>query len=199
MSRFGENEEGMPWELWETVVSNSLGGRKGQEALAAMETALLALPEPVLVHGHLALDGKVCAIGAFVAHHRAQEQGVDIATVIDAMGAGVQCWCGHGRDVHAEGKCAGTRSWDGKPCTCDEYDPSGNESDYETVLAGKTAGLSHTIAWHLAYLNDEQFDAGTPAERYEKMLAWVQRAQGKTAAGAVPSGERAPTDTGGTA
>lgn len=35
-------------------------------------------------------------------------------------------------------------------------------------------------AWHLAYLNDEQFAGASPEQRYEQMLAWVRRAQGKT-------------------
>jgi hypothetical protein len=31
----------------------------------------------------------------------------------------------------------------------------------------------------MAYLNDETFEGATPEQRYEKILAWVRRAQGK--------------------
>jgi hypothetical protein len=89
--------EGMPWPLWETTVSTALGGRRGQEALAAMEAALLALPECKLVEGHLAAEGGVCAVGAYVAHRRAEQEHVDIAA------------SGGGRDLDG-------RTWNEMPC-----------------------------------------------------------------------------------
>jgi hypothetical protein len=188
LTRFDyDGEEGMPWELWETVVSNALGGRRGQEALAAMEDALLALPEPKLVHGHLASDSAVCAVGALVAHRRAEREAVDVAAVIEAMSAGVKCWCGHGREAHAGGGCTAMRKpWgetEERPCSCEAYEPD-TEDVYETVRAGEAEGLSHTVAWHLAYLNDETFGGASPEERFNLMLAWVRRAQGKEAVAA---------------
>lgn len=179
MTRFdydNDDGEGMPWGLWESVVSNALGGGRGQDALAAMEEALVALPERKLVRGHLARDGQVCAVGALVAHRRAQRDTVDIDVVIDAMAAGVRCWCGHGRDAHAEGKCTGKR-WQDRACGCIEYDPETQDA-WETVDAGRAEGLTSAVAWHLAYLNDESFREATDEERYERMLAWVRRAQG---------------------
>jgi len=186
MTRFDNYDgEGMPWELWETVVSNALGGRRGQEALAAMEDALLALPEPKLIEGHLAADGAVCAVGALVAHRKAAREGVDIAAVIDAMSDGVQCWCGHGRASHVAGSCSAmTKPWgsqDERPCGCEEYEPD-TEDGSETASAGQAEGLTFTVAWHLAYLNDEQFGGATPEARYKQMLSWVRRAQGKAVA-----------------
>lgn len=184
MSRFRDGgEEGMPWELWVTVVSNALGGKRGQEALAAMEEALLALPEQKLIEGHLAYGGQVCAIGAFVAHRRATDEGVDMQAVIDAMGAGVKCWCGHKRESHSAETCSGM-CWQGRPCTCSEYDPDNGETDHETVVAGQDAGLPRTIAWHLAFLNDEEWGGASPEGRYEQMLTFVRRAQGKEAVAA---------------
>src|SRR5690242_8806216 len=108
--------------MWETVVSNALGGRRGQEALAELEAALLALPEPKLVEGHLAAEGGVCAVGAFVAHRKAQADGADLAAVIEAMSVGVSCWCGHGREAHKGGACTG-KLWEDRPCRCTEYEP----------------------------------------------------------------------------
>jgi hypothetical protein len=179
MSRFGwdDDGEGMPWGLWEATVARALGGRRGQEALAQLEAALLELPEPRLIEGHLAADGAVCAVGAFIARQRAQEQGVDLPTIVEAMSAGVKCWCGHGRDLHAGASCGG-RSWADNPCGCTGYDPDG-EGAWETADAGRAAGLRYSVAWHLAYLNDEEFGGLTPEARYERMLAWVRRAQGK--------------------
>lgn len=188
MSRFDNSDgEGMPWEIWEQVVSNALGGRKGQAALAGMEAALLALPEAKLIEGHLAAEGAVCAVGAFVAAQKAAEQKVDLAAIIDAMSAGVACYCGHTREKHTDGACQGT-GYQGKPCYCDgTYEPEEIEDSYETVEAGKAAGLPFAVAWHLAYLNDEQFSGLTPEKRYATMLGWVRRAQGKPTTGDVSS------------
>lgn len=179
MSRFDDDGdgEGMPWELWQTVVSNALGGKRGQAALAELEEALLALPEPKLIEGHLAADGAVCAVGAYVAHRQARERGVPIATVIAEVEE-TECWCGHERDAHGP-TCSGIREWNGKPCTCTEFDADDGEGIYDTTHAGQQAGLPHTISWHLAYLNDETFGCMTPEQRYEKVLAWTRRALGK--------------------
>lgn len=184
MSRFEyDGEEGMPWDLWQATVSRALGGRSGQEALAAMEGALLALPEPVLIEGHLASQGAVCAVGALVAHRRAAEQGVDLAAVIEAMSAGIACWCGHSREKHEENVCLGTGWIDNRSCSCQSYDPE-SEDIYETANAGMRVGLTSTVAYHLAYLNDEQFGSASPEDRYAQMLGWVRRAQGKEAVAA---------------
>lgn len=194
MSRFDYDDydgEGMPYELWQQALSTALGGRRGQEALAEMETALLALPEPKLVHGHLVADGQVCAIGALVASKRAQAEGVDIAEMIAVMSAGVRCWCGHSRAEHADDGCSGRKDvWEtvegeikrvrDRPCDCDGYEISEDEDNaHDTADAGRAFGLRYSVAYHLAYLNDEQFAGASPEERYQQMLAWVRRAQGK--------------------
>lgn len=146
MSRFAylDDEGGMPWAMWEQVVSRALASQRGQRALAEMEEALVALPEQKLVEGVLASEDGVCAVGALVAHKRAKQEGLDMAAAIEATAA---------RQA---------------------------EDVYETVEAGERAGLRYSVAWHLAHLNDETFREATPEQRYEKILAWVRCAQGKT-------------------
>lgn len=184
MSRFFDDWDGdgvIPAGLWDHALSLALGSRRGQEALAELEAALVDLPQPRLVAGHLAVDGATCAVGALVARRRAEETGVDIAAAIDAMSTQAQCWCGHGREAHDDGGCSGRR-WNDKPCGCSRFDADDTEDVWETVAAGERIGLRRTIAWHLAYLNDETFGSATPEERYERILAWVRRAQGKDTA-----------------
>lgn len=148
MSRFGyEDEDGIPWQLWETIVGRTLAGRRGQAALAELEAALLALPEQKLIAGHLACEGQVCAVGAYVARQRAQADGVSIRHKIFEMSQGV---------------------------TVDDVSPA-----WETVDAGKKVGLQQSLAWHLAYMNDEELANRTPEQRYDEVLAFVRRAQGK--------------------
>ncbi len=66
VTRFSEDGD---WDygrfcLWEQAITRALEGKRGQSALADLESALLALPAPRLIEGHLALNGEVCAIGA---------------------------------------------------------------------------------------------------------------------------------------
>jgi len=184
MSRFEdvwEDCDGMiPPHLWDQIVSNALSGRRGQMALAELEEALLALPEKKLVEGHLAAEGSVCAVGAFVAAQKAKKEGLEFAAAVAALNENGACLCGHPRSAHdpaQAGNCTGER-WDGGPCTCSSYDTE-YEGAHDTAEAGKAAGLTWSVAWHLAYLNDEKFGSATPEERYQRMLAWVQTARGR--------------------
>lgn len=185
MSRFdndGDYEDSIPWDRWEQIVSNALGGKRGQAALAEIEEALVALPEAKLIEGHLATKDSVCTIGALVAHKRAKRDGTDIATASEAMAVVKPCMCGHSPAEHAGGHCTALR-WGGGECYCDEFEQDTEEA-HDTASAGQAEGLAWSVAWHLAYLNDEQMGGLAPEERYRKMLAWVRRAQGKEAVAA---------------
>ena len=180
MSRFDYDDgEGMPWGLWKSAISNALAGRRGQKALADMEEALLALPKPSLIEGYLVHDGQVCAVGALVAHQQAKEQGIDIAAVIEAMDTGLACGCGHNRAAHRDDGCIGKSDWRPRgACSCTGYEPDFEDPE-QTAQAGERVGLRYSVAWHLAWLNDEEFRDLSPEERFIRMLAWVRRAQGK--------------------
>ena len=43
----------------------------------------------------------------------------------------------------------------------------------ETAKLGEAAGLAYTLAWELAYRNDETYSGKTPEERYTAFLAWI--------------------------
>jgi hypothetical protein len=49
----------------------------------------------------------------------------------------------------------------------------GSDALTETADLGKGAGLTYTLAWELAYRNDETFSSCTPEERWEKFVAWI--------------------------
>lgn len=184
MSRFDcdDDGEGVPHGLWDTMVSNALAGKRGQAALAELEFALIELPEKRLISGHLAGENTVCTVGAYVAAKRAQRDGIDLATSVQQMVEAVPCGCGHDKAKHDEQGCHDTRRFwqsDGdEECTCDSYQPE-HEYAHDTAQEGTAFGLRWTVAWHLAYLNDEKFYNLSPEQRYQEVLAWVRRAQGK--------------------
>jgi hypothetical protein len=45
----------------------------------------------------------------------------------------------------------------------------------QTAGLGQQAGLTYTLAWELAYRNDETYERMTPEERYTAFLAWIDR------------------------
>ena len=49
----------------------------------------------------------------------------------------------------------------------------GDDPLRETAQLGEQAGLAFTLAWELAYRNDETYAAMTPEDRYAAFLAWI--------------------------
>lgn len=188
MSRFGydgDYEEYYPnqGDLWWANIERALNGKKGQAALRDLEEALIALPEKKLVRGHIAkLDGSVCAVGALIVHKRVTA-GEAREAVLAEFATKEECHCGHARSEHeADAECGGKRhNWnthEDRPCSCDAYDEYIEEDSGDaTASAGSKIGLTYSLAWRLAYLNDETYGEATDEERYEKVLAWVREAQ----------------------
>jgi hypothetical protein len=44
-----------------------------------------------------------------------------------------------------------------------------------TAEVAKEAGIVYSLAWQLAYRNDEMFDGMSPEERYDAFLAWLDQ------------------------
>lgn len=147
MSRFGcENEEGLPWAMWENVMSRVLISHRSQRALAELEDALLKLADRRIIRDHIAADGSVCAVGLYIAQKRSKQMGIPLGTAIEQMQ--------HERDAE-------------------------DDSSYDTMIAGRDAGLDENLAWHLAFLNDEEWAAMAPELRYERLLSFVRNALGR--------------------
>lgn len=74
------------FELWQANCDRSVAGIKGQEALRALEHALVTMPVPRLVANTLAnaATGEVCAFGALVVAIRVH-RGEDRGTVVGEM------------------------------------------------------------------------------------------------------------------
>jgi len=49
----------------------------------------------------------------------------------------------------------------------------GNPLTETAELAAQQAGIAYTLAWELAYRNDETYRGKTPEERYTAFLAWI--------------------------
>ena len=147
--RFSDGDEEYPgqWWLWEQALFRAVNGRRGQQVLRDLERALLELPEKQLIDGCLS-DGKgVCAVGAYVVQKRVEagEDRDEVLRLLNLMAP-----------------------------FSDDWGPDGWEAEEATIEEGRAAGMQLTLAVSIASLNDEYYPV-TPEQRYERVLAWVQK------------------------
>jgi len=196
MTRFGDLDSYDPdypnqGDLWWANCVRATRGKRGKAAIAALRAALLALPAPRLIEGHLATTtGDVCAVGAYVAAQRTA-QGKPRQQVLQELAtasAGPCSTCWHSAKYHDATGCTrchyllinGDMFWRDKPerwrPPCTGYVPDSYNDDPAAAdmaaAAGAAAGMTYTLAWRLAYLNDEEYGGLSPEQRYAKVLAW---------------------------
>lgn len=193
MSRFSDDWDGPDFnnqaELWEMALFRAINGKRGQRALRELEQALLELPEPRLISGHLAANGQVCAVGAMIVHEQ-MKRGKTRDEALERISDEIYvCTCGHDLKHHQAGPCSmcvthslhytRIEGWTACQSFMPDLDyPSNDDMADHTASAGRSmAGLAYTLAWQLAYVNDEECEGATPEHRYEKVLAWVREAQ----------------------
>lgn len=200
MSRFNDydNYEGEPEQIlamgrWEHNARVALKGKRGRKALRDLREALMALPE------HRLIEGAVCTVGAENRRARiaAQERAIwermnpeyrpaepwpdgteAFDTTVRSEGEGV---CAVGALVWHRKVKAGAdpaEAFASLPDLADE----GTDALAETAhLAKEEAGLTFTLAWELAYRNDETFSRKTPEERWTAFVAWIDQELAKDA------------------
>lgn len=153
----------MSYDLWEASARRALKGKRGRKALADLREALLALPEHRLISGALCTRRTPEAAAALGRYE------LDVLNEhLQRDGSGV---CGVGAYVWWQKVKAGMdpdAAFDSLPLL-DDYG-----YDIEaTAMAGQRAGLTYTLAWELAYRNDETYEGLTAEERWVKLMAWL--------------------------
>ena len=179
MSRYGDDYgdgERFPNEyaLWEANAERALKGKRGRQALADLREALAALPEPKLI------EGALCTVNPAARLEHLREGWIrhDLETRIEEQGAGV---CAIGALLWHRKVKAGM-----DPAEAFGSLPTLPDSDFDlddtARLAVRDAGLAYSLAWNLAYRNDETFEGLTPEERHTAFLAWIDRELAEVAA-----------------
>jgi hypothetical protein len=178
MSRYEyDGEAAMPYGLWRANVKRAMSSRRGRQALCDLREALLALPEPVLIEGALCSVNPQQRASAY--HHEWMRNSA--RSNFEDMGEGV---CAIGAYMWHRKVKAGmdpAEAFDSLPTLLD------SESDlHDTAkLAQAEADITYTLAWELAYKNDETFEGMTPEERYTAFLAWIDAELGAPAESAT--------------
>lgn len=142
--------------LWDNAVRRATYGKRGQAVLRELESALLALPEPKLIEGLICDGTGVCAVGAIAAYRKVQ----------------------------------GGLSWDEAFKALDEsgdYDTEDGDCgslDETARYARDDLKMAFSLAWDMAFTNDELLEGFAPEARHERVLAWVRARIKQTGAAA---------------
>jgi hypothetical protein len=213
MSRWREyDNDDENWALdmgrWEHNTRVALKGKRGRKALALLREALMALPE------HRLIDSAVCTVGGVdkrvpamteqeVAEYAAQTRAGGDPKYAAAWAESMRREREDSRErlaeeirEHGEGVCAmGAYLWyqkvkagvdpaeafDALPTV---FDSEGGDPLHETAELGRDAGLTFTLAYELAYRNDETYERMTPEERHAAFVAWIDAELAETSVSA---------------
>jgi len=207
----GEPEQILAMGRWERNARAVLRSKRGRKALAELREALMALPEHKLIEGAVCTVGAPERKAALLAQAEADAAREYEHAARYAAEHPDDPWAQRlaarpfepetgpveeldryvARD--GEGVCAvGAYAWYRKvkagmgpaeafaslPDLADE----GSDALGETADLGEAAGLARTLAWELAYRNDETFGKCTPEERHAKFVAWIDEVLARSAA-----------------
>ena len=175
MSRFGDDYDcdyANAADLWEANLHRALSGKRGKKALAELRDALRALPEKRLISGALCTVGGLDRRDAPSPPDPTSQWGSwarsEFEDKLAEEGEGV---CAVGAFLWHKRVKAGAdprAAFDELPMLLDT-----DHDAWETAEAGKAAGLTFTLASHLAYKNDESYYGMTPEDRYEAFMKWI--------------------------
>ena len=184
MSRYyegdGDEDFNNQWELWRANADRALKGKRGRKVLAELREALLNLPEKKLINSALCTVNPEPRHRAFLTPH-----GYKVGQFADGLLDEIVTEQG-------EGVCAvGAFLWWRKvkagadPVEAFDQLPTLTEDDggiEETAgYAAREAGIVYSLAWDLAYRNDETYQSATPEERYQQFMEWLDRELGLVA------------------
>jgi hypothetical protein len=207
----GEPEQILAMGRWQRNSRAVLKSKRGRKALAELREALMALPEHKLIEGAVCTVGAAGRKAALVAQAEADAARSRQHAEEYAAAHPDDPWAQRLAARHAEpdlgqaeelarhvtrdgeGVCAvGAYAWYRKvkagadaaeafaslPDLADE----GTDALNETAELGEAAGMAFTLAWELAYRNDETFGNCTPEQRHAKFIEWIHAQLGNGAA-----------------
>ena len=188
MSRFSDYDNddesaALDFGRWEHNSRVALKGRRGRKALAELREALLALPEPRLIESAVCtvdLDERLPSLpidegsAETIRYSRwASQEREEARARLATQGEGV---CAMGAYVwyqKVKGGMDPAAAFAAVPTLQGVYDDGDGDPLHETANLGRDVGLTYTLAWNLAYRNDETYRRMTPEERWTAFMDWI--------------------------
>lgn len=153
------------WAFWEHRTKTALNSKRGRKALAELREALLALPEHRLISRAMSTAGPETDPDNPDIQDSVK---TDIAELVQEQGVGV---CAVGAYLWHKKVNAGMDPGEAMRSLplLDDID----STLHDTAQYGESGGLTYTLAWTLADLNDEAFRESTPEDRWVRYMAWL--------------------------
>jgi hypothetical protein len=184
---------------WRDDYYAALRSESGRQVLTGLREALMALPERRLIQSAMCTVGGPDKRAPEMTDQEVAEYAERYAGYGGVAAQRRYEWAEHEREERArlraelsgliardgEGVCAiGAYVWHQKvkdgadpaeafgslPLLFDHED---GDPMTETTDLGTNAGIAYTLAWELAYMNDETFRDKTPEERHAAFVAWI--------------------------
>jgi hypothetical protein len=174
---------------WEHNVRAALKGKRGRKLLAEMREALMMLPQKRLIRDALCTVGADRHKAALLAEAERNKARIDeryaakygpalldteyaerFAEIVGHQGEGV---CINGAWLWYQKVKAGADPDEAFAALPLVFDGDGEDSLAETAGLAQQAGAAFTLAWDLAFRNDEIYELMTPEERYAAFAAWI--------------------------
>jgi hypothetical protein len=201
----GAPEQILAQGRWERNARAVLHSKRGRKALAEIREALMALPERRLIEGAVCTVGDVDARYPAVTDAEMEERAAkarEWQAEAGHINPDYPAYCAEilreerdeAREAYmnlAQNKGAGVcligaYVWHQKvrsgmdPAEAFAAIPVVLDSETadalgETAEIGKEAGLAYTLAWELAYRNDETYASKTPEERWTAFVEWIDK------------------------
>lgn len=170
---YDENSEARH-NLWQANLRRSIASKRGQKVLRDLRDALVALPGKRLIEGALSTVGVVGRVteqdrrspyphkGRIDdARRKVERDGGEGVCAIGAL-----LWWRNVKSGMSEAE-----AFEALPMLLDFDEEGGIDL---TALEAQRKGVAYTLAWSLAYENDETWSSKSPEERYAACLAWVK-------------------------
>ena len=199
----GEPEQILAQGRWQRNAEMVLRSKRGRKALAEIREALMALPEHRLIEGAVCTVGDVDARYPAVTEAeleierqkaRATEWGASHPEHADDCARWLRMEREEAREAYMNlvqnkgaGVClVGAYAWHKKvragadPVEAFAALPVVLDSEAadqlgETADLGQSVGLAYTLAWELAYRNDETYGSKTAEERWTAFVEWIDK------------------------
>lgn len=200
MSRFDEwngdedfNNEGY---FWDKRAQLALEGRRGRKALEELRDALIALPEKRLIANALCTMGLQAEAEAMPAQiTRSGWDGQPYTSENYERSEKLEILASQGEGVCAIGAFVWWQKVKGGMDPAEAFAAlphliEGDAAGYETADIGKAHGLTYTLAYQLAYMNDEEWSYLTPEARFVRFLEFIDAQLRKPLLAKPPRRER---------
>jgi hypothetical protein len=152
--------------LWHANAERALRGKRGRKVLTDLREALMALPE------HRLIEGAMCTTAAARRLEDLPDRGwsrEEFTGIAEKEGEGVCAVGAYLWHRHVKAGMDPVAAFDALPTIF------GGDGIEDTARIAEAAGVVYSLAWNLAYRNDETYGEKMPEARWAAFIEWIDQ------------------------